>query len=85
MAEVKIYTTTWCPDCRYAKSYLETCGIAYEEINIETTPGASEFVMSVNAGRRKAPTFVVGDDVFHNSPYSQALMEEKFGTHSKSA
>lgn len=79
MAEVKIYTTTWCPDCRQAKKYLDSRGIAYEEINIETAPQAAEFVMSVNAGKRKVPTFVVGDKAFHNSPYSHALMEEKFG------
>ena len=79
MSLVKMYTTTWCPDCRNAKRYLDSHGISYEEINIETTPGAAEFVMSVNAGKRKVPTFVVGTDVFHNSPYSNALMEKKFG------
>lgn len=79
MAEVKMYTTTWCPDCRQAKKFLESRSIAYEEINIETTPGAAELVMSVNEGKRKVPTFVVGEDRFHNSPYSQKLMEEKFG------
>lgn len=79
MAKVKMYTTTWCPDCRQAKKYLDAKGIAYEEINIETEPGAAEFVMSVNAGKRKVPTFVVGAEAFHNSPFSLALMEEKFG------
>ena len=78
MTEVKMYTTTWCPDCRMAKKYLDTKGIAYEEINVETVPGAAELVMSINAGKRKVPTFVVGEDAFHNSPYSMALMEEKF-------
>ncbi len=79
MAEVKIYTTTWCPDCRMAKKYLDTKGIAYEEINVETVPGAADLVMSINSGKRKVPTFVVGEDAFHNSPFSLALMEEKFG------
>lgn len=78
MAEVKMYTTTWCPDCRQAKKYLDSRGIRYEEINIETTPGAAEFVMSVNAGKRKVPTLVVGENVFHNSPYSHQIMEENF-------
>ena len=78
MAEVKMYTTTWCPDCRMAKKYLDTKGIAYEEINVETEPGAAELVMCINAGKRKVPTFVVGEDAFHNSPFSLALMEEKF-------
>lgn len=80
MAAVKMYTTTWCPDCRMAKKYLEAKGIVYEEINIETEPGAAEFVMSVNAGKRKVPTFVVGEDTFHNSPFSRAVMDEKFGS-----
>lgn len=79
MAEIKMYTTTWCPDCRMAKKYLDTNGIAYQEINVETEPGAAELVMSINAGKRKVPTFVVGEDAFHNSPFSLALMEEKFG------
>ncbi len=79
MAKVKMYTTTWCPDCRMAKKYLDTKGIAYEEINIETVPGAAELVRSRNAGKRKVPTFVLGEEAFHNSPFSLAVMEEKFG------
>ncbi len=79
MSEVKIYTTTWCPDCRMAKRFLDQRGIAYEEINIEETPGAAELVMSINHGKRKVPTFVVGAEVFHCSPYNQATLEEKFG------
>jgi mycoredoxin len=79
MTAVKIYTTTWCPDCRMAKSWLDRHGIGYEEVNVETTPGAAEFVMSVNNGRRKVPTFAVGDETFHCSPYSPSILEEKFG------
>ncbi len=79
MAEVKMYTTTWCPDCRMAKKYLDTKGIAYQEINVETELGAAELVMSINGGKRKVPTFVIGEDAFHNSPFSLALMDEKFG------
>jgi mycoredoxin len=78
MAEIKIYTTTWCPDCKHAKAWLDARGFAYEEVNVETTPGAAELVMSINQGKRKVPTFVVGADSFHNSPYSPAVMEEKF-------
>jgi glutaredoxin-like protein len=59
MTEVKVYTTTWCPDCRMAKNWLDRHGIAYKEVNVETTPGAAEFVMSVNNGRRKVPTFAL--------------------------
>jgi len=78
MAEVKMYTTSWCPDCKMAKMWLDRHDIAYEEINVETTPGAAEFVMSVNNGRRKVPTFVVGNEAFHCSPFNQRTLEEKF-------
>jgi mycoredoxin len=79
MTEIKMYTTTWCPDCRMAKKYLDAKGITYQEINIEAEPEAAAFVMSVNAGKRKVPTFLVGEEAFHNSPFSLAVMEEKFG------
>jgi len=79
MPALKVYTTTWCPDCRNAKAWLARRGIAYEEINIETSPEAAEFVRSVNNGKRKVPTFVIGSEAFHNSPFSVAMMEEKFG------
>jgi mycoredoxin len=79
MSEVKMYTTTWCPDCRNAKSFLNSRGIAYTEINVDDDPSAAELVKTINDGKRKVPTFVVGDDAFHNSPFSLQLMEEKFG------
>ncbi len=79
MSEVKLYTTTWCPDCRNAKSFFNARGISYTEINVDDDPSAAELVKTINDGKRKVPTFVVGEDAFHNSPFSLALMEEKFG------
>ena len=60
-APVKVYSTTWCPDCRAAKTALERRGIAYQEINIEEQQGAAEYVMSVNGGRRSVPTLQYGE------------------------
>ena len=51
MAKIKMYTTSWCGDCRMAKMLLAEKGISYEEIDIETTPGAAEIVMQANDGR----------------------------------
>ena len=79
MSEVKMYTTTWCPDCRNAKSFLNSRSITYTEINVDDDPSAAELVKTINDGKRKVPTFVVGNDAFHNSPFSLKLMEEKFG------
>ncbi|MGH9402663.1 MAG: glutaredoxin family protein [Terriglobia bacterium] len=67
--KVKMYTTSWCPDCRRAKYFLKEHGIPFEEINIEDTPGASEFVIEVNQGKRRVPTFDVDGRTFYCSPY----------------
>lgn len=66
---IRMYTTTWCGDCRRAKSFLRERGVTFEEINIETTPGAAELVMEKNQGRRKVPTFEVNGRYFDCSPF----------------
>jgi mycoredoxin len=74
-----MYTTTWCGDCRHAKRFLAEQGIPYEEINIEETEGAAEYVMSVNNGKRKVPTFEVDGRVFNLSPYNERKFREELG------
>ena len=75
---VKIYTTSWCGDCLRTKAYLDQRGITYEEINLDRAPEVAEFVKSVNQGKRKVPTLVVDDEVFHNSPYNRAILDAHF-------
>ena len=53
-----LYSASWCRDCREAKRFLERHQIAYTEIDIETTPGAAEEVMS-KVGKRAIPQFVI--------------------------
>ena len=72
MTPIKMYTTTWCGDCRNAKRFLDARGVPYEEINIEEAVGAAERVMSINGGRRKVPTFELEDGrAFSLSPYDE--------------
>lgn len=79
MATIKVYTTTWCPDCHMAKRFLSANNIPYEEVNIETTPGAAEFVMSVNNGRRSVPTFDIDGWNFNCSPYNEEKLRQNLG------
>jgi mycoredoxin len=79
MANIKMYTTTWCPDCKNAKRFLSNKGYAFEEINIEETPGAAEYVMSVNNGKRKVPTFEVDGRAFDLSPYDERKLRTELG------
>lgn len=74
-----MYTTTWCSDCRLAKKFLQQQGIAYEEVNIEEQEGAAEYVMRVNNGKRKVPTFEVDGRAFNLSPYSEATLRKELG------
>ncbi|MGH9397350.1 MAG: glutaredoxin family protein [Terriglobia bacterium] len=79
---VKIYTTTWCPDCRRAKQFLKEHGISFQEINIEETEGAEEFVIAANEGKRRVPTFDLSGRTFHCSPYDPQKLGQEFGLES---
>jgi mycoredoxin len=56
--DLTVYTAAWCRDCRAAKRFLATHNIPYNEIDIETTPGAAEIVLA-NVGKRAIPQFVI--------------------------
>lgn len=56
-----IYSATWCRDCREAKRFLNKHGIAYTEINIDTTPGAADDVLR-NVGKYAVPQFVLNGE-----------------------
>ena len=51
-----MYSTTWCGYCRRLKAQLEREGIEFTIVDIEETPEAAEFVMSVNNGNATVPT-----------------------------
>jgi len=63
---VKMYTAAWCRDCRAAKQFLETHGIAYTEINVDDDPEASDEVVR-HVGKRAIPQLVINGEWFQ--PY----------------
>jgi len=50
---ITVYSKNHCPFCDQAKSLLKLKGIAFEEIKIDETPEAREFVLS--EGHRTVP------------------------------
>lgn len=56
--KLTVYSAPWCGDCRQAKRFLDEHQIPYEEINIETTPGAADEVIQ-HTGKRAIPQFVI--------------------------
>ena len=79
MSVIKMYTTSWCGDCRMAKMFLDENGLAYEEIDIEKTPGAAEIVMQANNGKRKVPTLDIDGRFVAISPFNRRQIEEAVG------
>lgn len=69
MDTIRVYSTRWCPDCRWTKQFLRERGIAFEEINVDEDPDAEELVLRVNAGRRKVPTLEIAGRYFACSPF----------------
>ena len=59
--KIKMYVTTWCGDCRFAKRWFDAHGIPYEAINIEEDENAAELVKRVNGGMQSVPTIIFPD------------------------
>jgi mycoredoxin len=66
---ITMYTTTWCPDCWHAKTFLKERCVSYREVNIEEDESGEEIVIKANNGKRKVPTFDVGGRFFACSPF----------------
>lgn len=77
--KIKMYTTTWCGDCRHAKRFMTENNLAFEEINIEEVDGAAQRVMNLNEGKRRVPTFEIGNRTFSLSPYDEARFRKELG------
>jgi len=77
MAELTIFCTPWCGDCRRAKNFLRERGVAFREVNIDETPGAEELVLRVNKGLRKVPTLEVDGRYFACSPFDPYQLAEE--------
>ncbi|MGA2850396.1 MAG: glutaredoxin family protein [Terracidiphilus sp.] len=63
---VVVYTAEWCRDCRAAKQFLDSHGILYTEINVDTDPAASAEVLR-HVGKRAIPQLVIDGEWFQ--PY----------------
>jgi glutaredoxin len=85
-SDVVIYSAPWCRDCRETKRYLDSHSIAYQEIDIEVTPGASDEVMR-RVGKRAIPQLVLDGEWFQ--PYKPGLgilydeLDARFGINTR--
>ena len=77
MANITVYSTCWCCDCRRAKQFLRERGIQFREVNIDETPEAEAVVLRANDGLRKVPTIEVDGRFFGLSPFDPYKLAEE--------
>jgi mycoredoxin len=76
MAQMTMYSTTWCGFCRRLKLQLDQAGIAYDEVDIERDPAAATFVEGVNNGNQVVPTVKFADGTTMTNPPFTAVVEK---------
>jgi glutaredoxin len=54
---IVMYCTAWCPDCKRARKWLKDNNLPYTEVDITSTPGASQQVKLWAKGNITTPTF----------------------------
>jgi len=71
MADVEMYTKSWCPYCLRAKALMADKGVVYREINVEEYPERRAEMIERAGGRSTVPQIFIGgqavggcDDVF---------------------
>ena len=71
--KIKMYTTTWCGDCRMAKRCFDAHGISYDSIDIERDARAAAEVLRMNRGMHSVPTIVFPDGSVLVEPSAREL------------
>jgi glutaredoxin 3 len=56
-ADIVMYCTPWCPDCRKAREYLNLRNIPYVEVDITRDQAGAQRMRSWTGGKQITPTF----------------------------
>ena len=62
MDQIKIYGTSWCPDCARAKQVFNKLKIPFDWIDIARDEQAAAAVAKLNGGFKSVPTIVFPDN-----------------------
>jgi len=73
MAEIKVYGTPWCGDCRRARRILDERAIDYEWIDINQDKEGERYVKKTNRGNRSVPTILFPDETILVEPSNTEL------------
>ena len=71
---VRVYGTSWCPDCALAKRVMDGFDVDYTWIDITGDQVAIDYVVSINRGYQSVPTIVFPDGDVLTEPSRQTLV-----------
>ncbi len=74
--KIRMYGTSWCPDCARTRRFLDSRKIPYTWCDIEKDKDGCAYVEKVNRGNRSVPTLVLPDGSIMVEP-SDGELEEK--------
>lgn len=75
MGKLKLYSATWCSDCRRAKEYLREKNIVFEETDIEAHPEAVDIIVQAR-GKRVLPTLEFEGKFMDGNHFNREKFEE---------
>jgi glutaredoxin len=77
-ADVVMYCTPWCPDCRRARAYLRERGIEFVEVDISRDRAAAKRVRAWAGGNETTPTFDIRGTIVVE--FDRARLDQLFGS-----
>jgi glutaredoxin 3 len=85
MAEVELYTTSWCPYCTRARTLLRRKGISFIDIDIDEDPRRRQEMIQRTGGRTSVPQIFIDGEHIGGSDDLVALdgagrLDAKLGT-----
>ena len=75
-AEVKVYSTTFCPYCVRAKQLVERKGVAYTEINLDKEEPEVRLELTKKTNHRTVPQIFINDQFIGGFDQLYALEKE---------
>jgi thioredoxin reductase (NADPH) len=73
---ITVIGANWCPDCRRAKAFLGEHRVAFEWIDLELHPEATEVVERYNNGSRVIPTIIFPDGTHLSEPGNDEIADK---------
>jgi glutaredoxin len=74
---IVLYTTSWCPACKHARSYLKSRGVGFTEKDVESSRSNLEEMLRKSGGARGVPVIDVHGTVIRG--YNRGAIDRALG------